>query len=107
MPGIEASARSIKNLTTKVIKELASAPYLSTEAASLLAQWREARVVHDCSFKNRAIFAELSRTAAAAVDCLQNGRLEELKLAASCFAQTPNSATEQALVDEIDALLKR
>lgn len=107
VPGIEASARSVKNLTTKVIKELASASHLSNEAARLLAQWREARVVRDHSSKNRQIFAKLSREAVAAVGRLRNGRLERLKLAANSFARTPNQATEQALADEVNALLKR
>jgi hypothetical protein len=107
VPEMEASARSIKNLTTKVIKELASAPYLSTEATTLLVQWREARVVADRSSENRAIFAKLCRAAAAALDRLHNGRLEQLKLAANNFARTPNRATEHALADEVNTLLKR
>jgi hypothetical protein len=107
VPEIEASARSIKNLTTKVIKELASAPCLSNEAARLLEQWREARVVADHSPKNRQTFVKLSREAAAALGRLHNGRLEQLKLAANNFARTPNPATEHALADEVNALLKR
>lgn len=107
MPEMEASARSIKNLTTKVIKELASAPYLSTEAATLLVQWREARVVADRSPKNHQTFVKLSREAAAALGRLRNGRLEQLKLAANNFARTPNPATEHALADEVNTLLKR
>ncbi len=97
VPGIEASARSIKNLTAKVIKELASAPYLSTEAASLLTQWHEARVAHECNSKNRATFAKLSRAAATVLGRLRNGRLELLKLTANNFVRTPTPATEQAL----------
>jgi hypothetical protein len=107
VPEIEASARSIKNLTTKVIKELAAAPYLSNEAAGLLGQWREARVVADHSSKNQQKFAKLSRAAAAALGRLHNGRLEQLKLAANNIVRTPNPATEQALADEVNALLKR
>lgn len=100
-------SRSIKNLTTKLIKELAIAPYLSTEAASLLAQWRQARVVHECNSENRAFFAKLGRKAAAALDRLRNGRLDGLKLAANNFVRTPNPATEKDLADEVNALLKR
>ncbi len=107
IPGIEASARSIKNLTTKVIKELAAAPYLSNEAAGLLGQWREARVVADHSSKNRQNFTKLGRAAAASLDRLHNGRLEQIKLAANNFARTPNPATEHALADEVNVLLKR
>jgi len=107
VPGIEASARSIKNLTTKVIKELATAPYLSNEAARLFEQWREARVVADHSPKNQQIFAKLTRALAQTILRLQNSRLEQLTLTAISFAQAPNPDTEQALANEVNTLLKR
>ena len=107
VPEIDLSARSVKNLTTKVIKTLGDGPHLSTEAAKLFAQWREARIVADQNPKNRRRIVELGAAAAKAVAHLKHNRLEALKSAVTRFAQAPSRETEQALVDEVNALLPR